>query len=337
MANKLKILILEDSRDDVELIERELSKGGLDFVSLVVDKKNEFENALTEFKPEVIICDHSLPQFNSTQALQVYKSHASQFGSSIPFILVTGSVSDELAAEVLKSGADDYILKDRLKRLPSSIQNALRKCQAENEKHKVDIENSKFLHILQQSLNEIYIFNAGTLSLQYVNDGALKNLGYSAAEITSLRLPDIQPQFTVESFKEVIGPIELTNTQKRVYETMHRRKDGTLYHGEVHLQLIVEEQQIFFLAIVIDITERKKHLSKILQQNEKLREIAWMQSHEIRAPLARIMGLINLLSRYNHGGQNLDELLGYIMSSANEMDDIIKKIVRETEKESFDV
>ena len=89
--------------------------------------------------------------------------------------------------------------------------------------------------------------------------------------------------------------------------------------------------KIFFLAIVIDITERKKHLSKILQQNEKLREIAWMQSHEIRAPLARIMGLINLLTNHKKQDIDLDEILGYITSSAHQMDDIIKKIVRATE------
>lgn len=331
MIQRLKILILEDSSDDVELIKRELKKGGIDFISMVVDTKPEFENALNEFKPEVIICDHSLPQFNSIEALDLHKQHTKKSGSSIPFILVTGSVSDEFAAKVIKLGADDYILKDRLKRLPSSVDNALRKCQAENEKNRANIENSKFLHILQQSLNEIYIINAHTLALEYVNAGALRNLGYTPSEITALRLPDIQPEFTADSFKELLDPIESPSQQKRVYETLHCRKDNTWYHGEVHLQLIVQEDQIFFLAIVIDITERKKHLSKILQQNEKLREIAWMQSHEIRAPLARIMGLINLLNNNKNQDINLGEILGYITSSAHQMDDIIKKIVRATE------
>jgi PAS domain S-box-containing protein len=329
----LKILILEDSQEDVGLIEHELRKGGIDFVSLIVDKETEFQNALLEFKPEVIICDHSLPQFNSIEALHLCKQYGKQFGTSIPFILVTGSVSDEFAAQVIKLGADDYILKDRLKRLPASIAGALSKCQAESEKHKVDVENSKFLHVLQQSLNEIYIFNANTLSLQYVNEGAMRNLGYFASEITGLRLPDIQPEFTVDSFKELLGPVDYANEQKRVYETVHRRKDNTFYDGEVHLQLVVQEKQIFFLAIVIDITERKKHLSKILHQNEKLTEIAWMQSHEIRAPLARIMGLINLIDNYKNHDLNLDEILGHMKSSAHQMDDIIRKIVRQTEEE----
>jgi PAS domain S-box-containing protein len=332
MRERLKILILEDSSDDVELLRRELKKGGIDFISMVVDTKPEYENALTEFEPDVIICDHSLPQFNSIEALELHNQHVEKSGSSIPFILVTGSVPDEFAAKVMKLGADDYILKDRLTRLPSSVDNALRKCQAENEKNKANIENSKFLHILQQSLNEIYIINAHTLSLEYVNAGALRNLGYTPSEITALRLPDIQPEFTTDSFKELLDPVNSASHQKRVYETVHRRKDNTLYHGEVHLQLIVQEDQIFFLAIVIDITERKKHLSKILQQNEKLKEIAWMQSHEIRAPLARIMGLINLLTNHKNQDVNLDEILGYITSSAHQMDDIIKKIVRATEE-----
>jgi PAS domain S-box-containing protein len=327
----MKILIVEDSKEDIELIIRELTRGGVEFISVAVHEKTGFERALLEFEPDVVICDHSLPQFDSIEALDLCKQYTKQFGRPLPFILVSGSVSEEFAVQIIQTGADDYVLKDRLKRLPSSVRIAFQKSKIENEKQKAEMENMKFLKVLQQSLNEIYIFDTSTLLLEYVNDGALRNLGYSAKEISGLRLIDIQQESAKDVFKELQRTIEFSDAEKWIYETVHIRKDNTLYNAEVHLQLVVQEKQRFFLAIAIDITERKKHLSAIEFQNKKLREIAWIQSHGIRAPVARIMGLINLIVEYKNITPNLEEILGYIKRSAQELDEIIKKIVRKTE------
>ena len=115
MIEPLKILILEDIQDDVGLIERELRKGGLKFEMLRVDSRAEFLEALRNYKADVILSDHSLPQFNSFEALKLCR----RLGVSIPFILVTGSVSEEFAVTSLKQGADDYVLKSNLIRLPT--------------------------------------------------------------------------------------------------------------------------------------------------------------------------------------------------------------------------
>jgi light-regulated signal transduction histidine kinase (bacteriophytochrome) len=81
-----------------------------------------------------------------------------------------------------------------------------------------------------------------------------------------------------------------------------------------------------------DITAMKKYTREIEEQNKKLREIAWMQSHEVRAPLARILGLINLITNYDDPGIDQKEMLGHIKDSSNELDQIIRKIVRQTEE-----
>ncbi len=136
MDSPLKILILEDSPDDVELIERELKRGGIIFHSSIVDEKHDFIRALHEMKPDVILSDHSLPQFNSIEALKLYQQYHKETNIIVPFILITGSVSEEFAVQCIKAGADDYILKDRLKRLPASIQSALAKTRIERERTK---------------------------------------------------------------------------------------------------------------------------------------------------------------------------------------------------------
>jgi signal transduction histidine kinase len=119
--NSIKILMLEDQEDDADLVKRALRKGGITFECIRVDDKSSFEKALIEFKPDAILSDHSLPQFNSIEAIKIKQSTA----PSIPFILVTGAVSDEFAAQCIKLGADDYILKSNLSRLPASLKNAL--------------------------------------------------------------------------------------------------------------------------------------------------------------------------------------------------------------------
>lgn len=130
MEGTLRILSLEDLEDDFYLITHALKKSGLDFVAKRVDSKEEFSNALEEFGADVILCDHSLPQFNSNEALRIFHQRKLQ----IPFILVTGAVSEEFAVSSLKHGADDYVLKTNLPRLRNVIDNALKQKAAEQAK-----------------------------------------------------------------------------------------------------------------------------------------------------------------------------------------------------------
>jgi len=134
MHKELKILMLEDLQDDVGLIERTLNKQGIVFISKRVDTREEFIDALMNFSPDVILSDHALPQFNSLEALTICrKEHV-----DVPFILVTGTVSEEFAVSCLKQGADDYVLKSNLVRLPSAIQNALKQRHHEHKRKKAE-------------------------------------------------------------------------------------------------------------------------------------------------------------------------------------------------------
>jgi signal transduction histidine kinase len=128
----LKVLVLEDVDEDLELIQRALKKAGFQFQTKRVDTREEFLDALNDYHADVILSDHSLPQFNSAEALQLCRT----IGLKTPFILVTGTVSEEFAVNCLEQGADNYVLKTNLARLPSAIQNALQQREAEQEKLK---------------------------------------------------------------------------------------------------------------------------------------------------------------------------------------------------------
>lgn len=129
---RLKILHIEDVPSDAELVDRMLKRSGIEFEKVIVDTRDEYLDALGKFRPDVILSDHSLPAFNSLEALKILKQH----GKDIPFILITATVSEEFAVSVMQEGASDYVLKDRLQRLPNAIINALAKLQSETEKQR---------------------------------------------------------------------------------------------------------------------------------------------------------------------------------------------------------
>jgi len=123
-------LILEDSDSDAALVEYELRKTGLHFTATRVTSSEQFLEEILNRPPDIILSDYSLPQFNGLEALRLVKAH----GCEAPFVLVTGSQTEEVAVACMKEGAADYILKSTLTRLPSAVLNALQRRRAELEK-----------------------------------------------------------------------------------------------------------------------------------------------------------------------------------------------------------
>ncbi len=121
MKGTLRILILEDHASDAELMEWELKKAGISFTSLRVETRKSFEAALADFNPDLILSDYTLPGYNGRDALEFARKNI----PDIPVVMVTGTIGEETAVELLKAGAKDYVLKDRMARLPSAVERAL--------------------------------------------------------------------------------------------------------------------------------------------------------------------------------------------------------------------
>ena len=121
-ANPLRVLLLEDSDIDAELISRELAHGGVECEIRRVQTRGDFERQLAEFIPELVLADFRLPSFDGGQALEFAKVNC----PDVPFIAVSGAVGEETAVELLKNGATDFVLKDRLARLVPTVRRALR-------------------------------------------------------------------------------------------------------------------------------------------------------------------------------------------------------------------
>jgi PAS domain S-box-containing protein len=133
-------------------------------------------------------------------------------------------------------------------------------------------ENALLNYTISTSLNEIYLFDDKTLNFLFVNDGALKNLGYSLEQMLRMTPIDLKPEFTPETFQQFIRSLKDHREPVLVFETIHKRKDGTLYPVEIHLQLFEYEQEQVFLAMINDITERKKIEQQVLREKEKVQK-----------------------------------------------------------------
>lgn len=131
MSEPIRVLLAENTATDAELNLRELKQAGISFVSVVVETRDDYLKALNEFRPDIILCDYSMPSFDAIEALSIIKERE----LDIPFIVVSGSIGEELAIETIKAGATDYVMKERLEKLPISLNRALQEFAKKRELH----------------------------------------------------------------------------------------------------------------------------------------------------------------------------------------------------------
>lgn len=277
MNQKIKILHLEDLPSDAELIARELKKGKINSEILVVDDKKMFEKALIDFSPDIILCDHSLHSFDSHEALRIVKLA----GVTVPFILVTATMTDEFAVSIMKDGAYDYIIKDRLNRLPGAVRNSI-------ERHALEAEKQATRERL-----EFHIENAPLGFIEWDHNGFAKTLSARAEEILGWNAKDfIKTQKTGFSqvFEEdftwvnkIYEQLISGNVERNIVRYRNITKNGEIRWCEWFNSVLKDEEGHVktILSLVQDITEQK------LLEKQRDNFLA-MASHELRTPVTTI-------------------------------------------------
>ncbi len=272
MHNNLRILHLEDEPSDALLVSLALKQGGFKFDYIVVETKEEFLAALDDFDPELILADHSLPSFNSFEALELLEN----LGNKTPIILVTATMSDEFAVNAIKRGAKDYILKDRLGRLPSAIKNVLKSQQLEKEREGFIVQlqqnERKFRRLVEHGADAVAVLAPdGTPS--YVTPTLKRVLGYSEKEALELNMYEIihehQRECVLEKLKECQARPQITFDG---YSVRARHKDGSWRWLEVSLTSFMEDSAVNgIVADFRDVTERILAEKAIKESEEKYR------------------------------------------------------------------
>jgi signal transduction histidine kinase len=155
MSSKYKIVFLEDNEFDIDLMKRELKSVNIEFDSQITTDEKGFITAVKDFSPDIVLADYSLPQFNGMEAFRLLKSDVLRPA----FIIVTGTLSEQMAFDCLTEGIDDFVLKSSFKRLPAALKKSIdkRKAECESAKMAADLvkrnkELEQFAYVISHNL-----------------------------------------------------------------------------------------------------------------------------------------------------------------------------------------
>jgi len=191
MGDRIRILLVEDNPVDAELASRELKRANLNIDARRVETFADYRRELEAFRPQVILCDYSMPRFDGLEALKV----ARQSHPDIPFIFVSGTIGEESAVLALKNGAKDYVLKGNLLRLPAAVERAIQETEERRVRraHEQSLRTSEKLYraIFDSYPHPIMIYEVASLRIIAVNEAAAERYGCTREELMAKNVMDL--------------------------------------------------------------------------------------------------------------------------------------------------
>ncbi|MEX2511941.1 MAG: PAS domain S-box protein [Cyclobacteriaceae bacterium] len=323
----LVLLIIENNEGDFILISESIEEI---FPTSKIDWAPDFKSAIKKQGADydAILLDLSLPDKSGEELIQ----EISSFASKIPVIVLTGYVDKSFAARSISLGVSDYLIKDELHPdvLYRSIIYSIERKKIFNQLEQSELRYKDIFHL---SPLPMWVFEFESHSFLDVNEAAIFSYGYSKEEFLSMTIEDIRPKEDLIQLQESLKEETLHLGLKHAGTFRHRKKNGEVIFVEISINMIIFQGKPSKLVLANDVTQKRAHIETIELQNTKLREIAWVQSHIVRAPLARLIGLVNLLELdLRDLPQDKKELLEYIVASAEELDGIVKEINEKARK-----
>jgi PAS domain S-box-containing protein len=276
MSEPLRVLIVEDSVDDTFFIVRELQRGGFHVEFERVETAASMQAALDVHSWDLIISDYAMPQFGGAAALALYK----QQERDMPFIIVSGALGEDLAVEMLKAGAHNYVMKDNLGRLVPAVRQELRAAQERRIRRQAEAV-ATFLVSLVKSCEDAIIGKTLDGTVVSWNAGAERLYGYTASEIVGQSVSKLIPPYRPQELPEILEKIQRGEHVEH-FETVRLHKDGRPLEVALTISPIKDSsgRVIGASTIARDISRRKQ------EENERLALI-----QDLTSALARVNGL----------------------------------------------
>ena len=265
MRKPLKTLIVEDMQSDADLVVAQLQSAGFDLEWRRVETEQDFLDELKKL-PDIILSDYSMPQFNGLRAVELLR----QSGLDIPFILISGTVGEDIAVEAMRRGATDYLLKDRIVRLGVAVEQALEQKRLRAERKRAEESLNLFRTLIDRSNDGINVIDPYTGRFLDVNDTTCERLGYSREEMLAMNVSDIE---ATGNLKWQAAMEEIRKTGFRILESRQRRKDGSTFPVEINSRYI-ELNRSYIVSVVRDTTDRKEAEETLRESEERFRQLA---------------------------------------------------------------
>jgi len=328
MNRHIKVLIVDDSADDAELVVMELRRGGFQPEHLRVDTPDSFTKALAGGAWDALIVDYRMPHFSAPAAMDIYEA----CGLDIPFIIVSAAIGEDLAVMAMKDGAHDYIMKDNLRRLPAAIERELREAEIRAARKSAEdalVDSETKLRLFAQFAPSAIAMLDTDLRYVAVSDKWLEESKLTGQNIIGKYHFDLFPQLTEQYLpilKKCLGGVVETHDEDRIvdsngsirwikWEVRPWHKIG----GEIGGVIIAME----------DITERKNLQAQFVQAQkmEAVGLLAGGVAHDFRNQLTIIKGYCELLLRDEKLGPDAREGLLQMLQAATRSTTITEQLL----------
>lgn len=300
----INLLLVEDNDTDALLVVRQLKKEGFDVSHRQVKTREEMERAFAEENWDIVISDYSLPGFGGKDALELFKSK----NLDIPFILVSGTVGEDIAVTIMKGGANDYLMKTHLNRLGPAVKRELEETQVKREKRRIesvlDQTEKRFQRLIEDLSDVVFLSSMDWKKLYIINPAFESIYGRNLDELA--QHPMIWQEAIHEDDKALVSRLTetLRTTGQCAGEYRIVRPDGTLRWVYDRRSLVYTDGEEVPLmgGVVMDVTEKKQAEEDLIRAKKTAEESSRMKSallqnmsHEFRTPMNGILGFSEFL------------------------------------------
>jgi len=323
MNNSLHILHLEDNPRDAELVRSILDEEGLECVIRHVQCRAEFETAIAEEQFDVILSDFALPDYNGLSAL----GEARRRSPGIPFILLSGTVGEEVAVQSLRTGATDYVLKQRPARLVQAIHRALEEAEERTKRHHAEERVREQAALLDKAQDAIHVLDMEE-RVRYWNRSSGRVYGWTAEEALDRKLNEL---LSTDAFCQ-LSPVkdQVLVSGEWVGELRQTTKGGSSVIVESRWTLVRDDhgEPSSMLVISTDVTEKRQIEAQFLrtQRMETIGALAGGIVHDLNNVLAPVLMAADVLEASQTNDESR-QMLNLVRTGAQRGSDMVKQIL----------
>jgi PAS domain S-box-containing protein len=319
-------LLIEDNDGDYYLISEYLKEKLPEHSLTRYSKFSALKENELSAEYDAILLDLNLPDNKGNELVNT----VCHLFTEIPIIVLTGEVFEEFALDAISLGASDYLIKDNLNPdilYKSILYSVERKANLQLLKKSQQL----YFDLFEFNPQPTWVYDLETLQFLDVNEKAINHYGYSKEEFLNMTIKDIRPKEQIPNMEASLRDFKAEKKLAGNRIFIHLKRNGSEIQVKIDSKIITYMNRRAAIIVATDITEEIEHQKIIEKQNEELKNITWIQSHLVRAPVAKILSIVKETSWEELNKDERNFLFKGLNESATELDGITRQIIGKSE------